>query len=277
MRSSSDEIRKRIEKRKKQRERMAKKVEPRNKDFRRTRPSDAEQTKIPWLEDEERYGFDSLTSYESGPNDGDHHPLFSKETFIFKILSSAVLFLVIAIMFRNSTATLDPARDFVTKAMNEEFQFAAVSDWYEGTFGKPLALFPEKTEEPTQTVDGEDSKTHYALPASGKILEDFGENGQRITIETGKGAEVEAMIGGLVIEVGEKEGFGQTVVIQHPDKTKSWYGNLSAVDVTLYQYIEKGTVVGKATDYEDGTKGSFYFAIKEGDDFVDPIQVIQFD
>ena len=28
----------------------------------------------------------------------------------------------------------------------------------------------------------------YALPASGKILEEFGENGQRITIETGKGA-----------------------------------------------------------------------------------------
>ena len=111
----------------------------------------------------------------------------------------------------------------------------------------------------------------------GKILEDFGENGQRITIETGKGAMVEAMNGGLVLEIGEKEGFGQTVVIQHPDKRKSWYGNLSSVNVTLYQYIEKGTVVGKATDYEDGTNSSFFFAIKEGDDFVDPIQVIQFD
>ena len=49
----------------------------------------------------------------------------------------------------------------------------------------------------------------YALPASGKILEEFGENGQRITIEIGKGATVEAMNEGLVSFVGQKEGFGQ--------------------------------------------------------------------
>jgi stage IV sporulation protein FA len=115
------------------------------------------------------------------------------------------------------------------------------------------------------------------LPASGKILEEFGQDGQKITIETGKGAAVEAMNGGLVRFIGQQEGFGQTVVIQHADKTESWYGNLNSIDVTLYQYIEKGTTVGKATDYEDGTNSSFYFAIKEGEDFVDPIQVIQFD
>ncbi|WP_338473264.1 M23 family metallopeptidase [Niallia sp. XMNu-256] len=277
MRPSSDEIRRRIEKRKKQRERMARKVEPRKPDLRRK--SESQQAKIPWLEDEERYGFDSMTSYESGPIEEDNHPLFSKEAFIFKILASAILVLVIAIVFRNQTPALEPARNFVTDSMNEEFQFAAVSDWYETTFGKPIVLFPEKTETDNQTevVDGGDNRPHYALPASGRILEEFGENGQRITIETGKGANVEAMNGGLVLEIGEKEGFGQTVVIQHPDKRKSWYGNLSSVDVTLYQYIEKGTVVGKATDYEDGTNSSFYFAIKEGDDFVDPIQVIQFD
>ena len=144
------------------------------------------------------------------------------------------------------TPTLDPARDFVSKSMNEEFQFAAVSDWYEGTFGKPLALFPEKTEAPTEVVDGDDSKIHYALPASGKILEEFGENGQRITIETGKGAKVEAMNGGLVIEIGEKEGFGQTVVIQHPDKSKSWYGNLSAVECNaLSNILKKGPLLEK--------------------------------
>jgi stage IV sporulation protein FA len=272
MRSSSDEIRKRIEKRKKQRERMARNSDPEKKDVRST-DSRKKDRKIPWIEDEERYGFDSMTSYESGPNEEDNHPLFSKEAFIFKLLASAVLVLLVAIMFRNDTPGLDPARSFVTKSMNEEFKFAAVSDWYEGTFGKPLALFPEKTEEKTELVDG----PSYALPASGKILEEFGENGQRITIETGKGAMVEAMNGGLVLEIGEKEGFGQTVVIQHPDKSESWYGNLSAVDVTLYEYIEKGAVVGKATDYEDGTNSSFYFAIREGENFVDPIQVIQFE
>jgi stage IV sporulation protein FA len=49
------------------------------------------------------------------------------------------------------------------------------------------------------------------------------------------------------------------------------------MDVTLYEYIKKGDSIGKATEYEDGTNGSFYFAIKEGEDFVDPNQVIEFD
>ena len=46
-------------------------------------------------------------------------------------------------------------------------------------------------------VSETNSKQQYALPASGKILEEFGEDGQKITIETGKGAAVEAMDGGL--------------------------------------------------------------------------------
>ena len=50
MRSRSDDIRRRIEKRKRERERMTKQLE-------RT---------LPWAEDEERYGFEKMTSYESG-------------------------------------------------------------------------------------------------------------------------------------------------------------------------------------------------------------------
>jgi stage IV sporulation protein FA len=260
MRSRSDDIRKRIEKRKKEQERLTKQT----------------STQLSWTEDEERYGFQKMESYEVGPIEESNHPLFRKEVFIFKVLASACLVLIIAIMFRNQTPALDPAREFVTKSMNEEFQFAAVSDWYEGTFGKQLALLPS-TEQEDPAVSETDSKQQYALPASGKILEEFGQDGQKITIETGKGAAVEAMNGGLVRFIGQQEGFGQTVVIQHADKTESWYGNLNSIDVTLYQYIEKGTTVGKATDYEDGTNSSFYFAIKEGEDFVDPIQVIQFD
>jgi len=261
MRSRSDDIRRRIEKRKKEQERMTKQIEAR----------------LPWTEDEERYGFGKMESYESGPDEEPNHPLFRKEVFIFKILASACLVLIVAILFRNQTSVLDPAKDFVTKSLQEDFQFAAVSDWYEGTFGKQLALLPTTDNDTSKKSDTESKQMQYALPASGKILEEFGENGQRITIEIGKGTEVEAMNEGLVSFIGQKEGFGNTVVIQHADKSYAWYGNLSSVDVTLYEYIEKGTGVGKATDYEDGTNGSFYFGIKEGEDFVDPNQVIEFD
>lgn len=258
MRSRADDIRKRMERRKRERERMEKNI---NKN-------------ILWTEDEERYGYNRMSSYEGKGEEG-FHPLFRKEYFLFKLLASACLFLIIAIMFKNSSGTFEPARNFVAKTMEKDFQFVAVANWYEDQFGKPLALFPIKEES-----DGKKEfspKTEYALPASARILEDFQVNGQRITIETSKDAAVVAMSEGLVKFAGKKDGFGKTVIISHADNSESWYGNLEEINVNLMEYIEVGTEVGKSTAMEDGLKGSFYFAIKKGDDFIDPIQVIPFD
>ncbi len=84
---------------------------------------------------------------------------------------------------------------------------------------------------------------------------------------------------GIVKFAGVKEGLGKTVIIQHSDQTETWYGNLDDINVSLYEYIEKQKVVGTVSDStgEDKTKGKYYFAIKKGDDFIDPIQVIRFE
>lgn len=255
--SRADDIRKRIAKRQRERERMT-------KDF---------NNRFFVAEDEEKYGFEKFSSYEGGPGE-DGHPLFNKEIFLFKILASACLVLLVAILFRNGADSLQPIKNFVSKSMEQDFQFTAVSDWYENQFGKPLALLPIENKDDSENID---VTQEYALPAAARILEDFGENGQRITIETEKDAAVTAMSEGRVRYVGEEEGFGKTVIIQHADKSESWYGNLESIDVSLYEFIKKGTKVGVAADAGEGTKGTFYFAIKKGDDFIDPIQVIQFD
>lgn len=257
MRSRADEVRRRIEKRKRSKERMNKNL----------------NNRLLWAEDEEKYGFDKVTTYVGGPDD-QGHPLFRKELFVFKILLSAFLVLVVAILFRNESPKFDTTRTVVTKTMEKEFQFAYISNWYEKQFGKPLAFLPFKNSE---KEDKTKEKLQYAMPASGKILEEFSDNGQRIAIETSKQASVDAMSEGIVSFVGNKDGFGKTVIIQHPDKSESWYGNLAKVDVSPYDFVEKGDIVGKASDSKDGAKGEFYFAIKKGDDFIDPIQVIPFE
>lgn len=257
MRSRADDIRKRINNRKKARDRMDKQT----------------LNHLFIADEEERHGFDRFPTYEAGPNEG-NHPLFRKEVFLFKILASACLFLVVAILFRNQAQVFEPARNFVKQSFDKDFQFAAVSDWYEEKFGEPLALFPVSEKKESTENRG---NSHYALPASGKILEDFDVSGQRIAIETEKDAAVEAMSEGIIRFVGEQEGFGKTVIIQHADKSESWYGNLNNISVSLYEYIEKGKQVGTVINSEAGDKGSFYFAIKKDESFVDPIQVIQFE
>lgn len=262
MRSTPEEIRRRIAKRKKEKGGSAEK---------------GPEREITWSGEDEKYGFNHFSSYEPGKDDG-VHPLFKKEVFIFKILASAVLFLVIAIMFRENSATFAPARDFVNKTMEQDFKFATVSKWYEDQFGKPLALLPftdDKKEVEKNVVEKDP-----VLPVfSGKILENFEKNGQGIMIETAKGGPVEAMKEGNVMFAGVKEDTGKTVIIQHADQTQSTYGNLDEIKVSLYQFIETETVVGTASEStgEDKTKGTYYFAIKKGDDFIDPIQVIRFE
>lgn len=260
VRSTPEEIRRRIAKRKKDKGMSEK----------------SSERQIAWPGEEEKYGFSpTSTSVNGGGEDG--HPLFKKEVFLFKILASVLLFLAVAILFRNHSAPFEPARDIVMKTMDNDFKFATVSKWYEDKFGKPLALLPfsETKKEPNKTV----VQNGYSVPVSGKILENFKKNGQGIMIETGKSATVKAVKEGFILFAGVKEGLGKTVIIQHSDKTESWYGNLATINVNLYEYIEKEKVVGTVSDStgEDKTKGKYYFAIKKGNDFIDPIQVIRFE
>ena len=213
---------------------------------------------------------DDYVSYSSHETERDH-PLFKKEHFFFKILAAIALFLIIAVIYKHPSQQLESARNYVTKTMNEDFQFASISSWYESTFGKPIAFLPQK-EEPTETVD-----EPYALPVSAKITQTFETNGEGIIVETGKGSMVEAINDGLVIFAGEKEGIGKTVIIQHKNKSESWYGQLESFNVALYDPVKKGMQIGQMTRSEDGSKGTFYLAVKEKGEFVDPKKVISFE
>ncbi|RFU60709.1 M23 family metallopeptidase [Bacillus sp. V59.32b] len=216
------------------------------------------------ISDEEQYGFET-TSYEK------EHPLFKKEYFYFKILAALCLFLVVGVMFKHPSDKLDEPRAFVSETMDQEFQFASVTTWYEDKFGKPIAFLPE-------AKTGKEELDHQnEVPVSGKITGSFESSGAGIMIETGPESKVESMNDGVVIFAGSKKDLGQTVVIQHSDKSESWYGHLASVDVKLYETVKKKKEIGKVTASDDGTKGSFYLAIKKGDAFIDPKKVIPFE
>ncbi|RHW40629.1 M23 family peptidase [Neobacillus notoginsengisoli] len=261
MHPNREEIRKRIAKRKKERSRHPR-LPRQHRETKDTKPAG-------WLIQDDKYGFDELVSYEAGPGEGEH-PLFKKEVFFFKVLCSAFLFLVIAILYRGQVSALEPVKGLVQKGFSQDFQFASVSKWYEDKFGKPLALLPEPKKEGEPGND-------FSIPATGKILENFEKNGQGIMIETDRGTPVEAVNEGWIMFAGKKEGLGKTVVVQHSDKTESWYGNLDTIEVNLYEFIPKEKEIGTVGAGKDQSKGEFYFAIKKGDEFIDPIQVIRFD
>ncbi|EJS59847.1 M23 family peptidase [Bacillus cereus] len=215
--------------------------------------------------------FDSDTVFiEEGEKE--IHPLFRKEVFLFKVLLSAILVLSVAILFKNAPSSFDGTRAVTEKAMQQEFQFATISKWYEKQFGKPLVFFSpnEKKEKAIQQKD-------YAIPASGKVMQGFQKNGQGVFVQTATNATVESVNEGVVVFAGKKEELGNTVQIQHADGTESWYGNLNDMSVKLYDYVSKKQKIGTVNSDENNKNGKFYFAMKKNEKFIDPIQVISFD
>ncbi|PES80993.1 peptidase M23 [Bacillus cereus] len=215
--------------------------------------------------------FDSDTVFiEEGEKE--IHPLFRKEVFLFKVLLSVILVLSVAILFKNAPSSFDGTRAVTEKVMQEEFQFATISKWYEKQFGKPLVFFSpnEKKEKAIQQKD-------YAIPASGKVMQGFQQNGQGVFVQTATNATVESVNEGVVVFAGKKEELGNTVQIQHADGTESWYGNLNDMSVKLYDYVSKKQKIGTVNSDENNKNGKFYFAMKKNEKFIDPIQVISFD
>ena len=54
---------------------------------------------------------------------------------------------------------------------------------------------------------------------------------------------------GIVVFIGEKEGYGNTIIIQRIDGIDEWYGGIVNTNVKLYDYVEKGELLGEAEEY----------------------------
>ncbi|WLR50005.1 M23 family metallopeptidase [Bacillus tianshenii] len=262
MRNRVNEARKRIERRKKQRKLQQPVRTPRSG-----------ASFIP--SDEERFGAppDGNLFEPSFQQDG-KKKTFSPEKLVMQVMLASCLFLTTGILFKTQHPQLDSARAFVEKTFEQEFQFAAVSKWYNETFGTPVSLLP--VQEKPQEAQNVDEPLDYALPVTGKVLETFEKNGQGVMLATGQGIEVEVIDKGVVIYAGVKDELGKTVVVQHPDGTETWYGHLENIDVALYEWVEKKGTLGKVSNAENHS-GSFYFAMKRDGEFIDPSQVIKFE
>ena len=53
---------------------------------------------------------------------------------------------------------------------------------------------------------------------------------------------------GMVIYIGEKEHYGNTVIIEGTNGIDIWYGNMENISVKLYDYVEKGKYLGTTKD-----------------------------
>ncbi len=158
----------------------------------------------------------------------------NKASFNYKGLLSkfllAIIFFLVSIIYTNiSDKNLLLYKDYV---LTESLPFTKIKGWYEELFGEVLP-----SDNNNQMVF--DGKLVF------KSIEDY-YDGEKLTLNTN--TLINNVSSGIVVFIGEKDNYNNTVIIQGIDGVDVWYGNLQNVSVKLYDYVEKNTVIGETID-----------------------------
>ena len=127
-------------------------------------------------------------------------------------------------------------QEFYEQVYNTNFSFAYVNSMYQKFFGSPIP-FSDFIKEPVQATFEE--KLVY------KEQEKYKE-GVKLTVAPNYLVPIQDS--GLVVFIGEKEGYENTVIIQQMNGIDVWYGGLSDIYVKLYDYVEEGSLLGEVKE-----------------------------
>lgn len=154
---------------------------------------------------------------------------FSKR-LISKFLISLILFILFLI---GNKVSLEFKPKFYNIVYNETFSFAEFKGWCNENFGEvfPLNnLFPNDVKVFNERFVYDSAnlyKDGVALKVTNQYL-------------------VPLLNSGVVIFLGEKEDYGNTLIVQQENGIDVWYSNINFGDIEMYDYLEKGSYIGEA-------------------------------
>ncbi len=153
-------------------------------------------------------------------------------SLIFRILAVVVIFLLLAITLKK-----DPTyKDKIASTIYEEnISFAKIKKFYTKYLGGIVPL--EQVIENTTPVFNENLEY-----VNSSIYHDG------VSLEVESNYLIPILEEGMVVYIGEKENYGNVVIIEGLDGISIWYGNLNRTAVKLYDYVEAGTYLGETID-----------------------------
>lgn len=159
-------------------------------------------------------------------------------------------------------AAITPVKPLEAKVAEKPVEVAKVEP------AKPLEQ--PKTE---PVLSGADK---FRWPISGRVITDFANSkGTGINIEAPEGAAVRAAENGQVIYAGSGvEGYGNLILIRHPNGYVSAYAHLQQMNVAKGTVVNRGDNIGTAGKTGSVSKPQLHFELRKGATPVDPIPLL---
>lgn len=148
-----------------------------------------------------------------------------------RTLVAVIVVLISAIYVNASDKNL---KSFKENLFEKSLSFNKVSSAYNKVFGNVMPL----------ELDKGTTKSVFNEGISYSDITKY-ENGYKLTLTNNM---VTSLYDGIVVFIGEKEGFGNTIIVQGSNGVDIWYGNVTNVGVSLYDYIDKDTMLGESVD-----------------------------
>ena len=144
-----------------------------------------------------------------------------------------IIFTLVTLIFLKKDTTFK--EKFYKYIYEDSINFDKINEYYEKMFGSYIP-FKENIENVTPVFNEE-----LTFISSNKYLD-----GVKLTVE--KNYLIPVLQSGLVVYIGEKEGYGNTIIVQGVDGIDIWYGNITNTSVSLYDYIDKKSLLGTSID-----------------------------
>lgn len=152
--------------------------------------------------------------------------------FITRALITVIIFLIGMILVKGDSSIKN---GILKQVYDTNFKFTKIKSVYEKYFGNILSVDKLAIDEKQvfQESLSYQKANSYLDGVKLKVSENY---------------MVPVLESGIVIFMGEKDGYGNTVVIEQVDGIDVYYSNISTDGIELYDYVEKGKLLGEAQD-----------------------------
>jgi len=138
------------------------------------------------------------------------------------------------------------------------------------------AAEPAEAPAPAKASVSDSANPEFRWPARGRIIQAFKPGGNDgINIAVPEGTAVKAAEGGVVAYAGsELKGYGNLVLIRHPNGFVSAYANNGDLEVKRGETVKRGQTIAKSGQSGNVTSPQLHFELRKGATPVDPTQYL---
>lgn len=148
---------------------------------------------------------------------------------LIRITIVIILFLSLTIVCKSNETIKNKVQKYL---YTEDISFTKIKNIYNKYLG---GIMPLKKEVNTEKVFSEKLKyKNISIYYDG------------IKLDVEDNYLVPALREGMVVFIGEKPNYGNTIIIEDLNGIYFWYGNISSSSLKLYDYVETSTLIGEA-------------------------------